>query len=231
MSDSSRDTHAMLAKHHRDGEQFAQMMKDSFAGRFNDEFWVQWDRWITPVLGDTPLVLDLGTGPGLFLKALAERRPGVHAVGVEFAPWMLAAVEPLPAGCEIVTADLHDPHLPLEDGSADAALAAVVLHEMHQPVRALHEMRRCLKPGGRLFILDWVRAPLELYLRDEADEARVFDPATPANELDDLFVHFAEHNRFAVGDLAYLLEHTGFDVRDTVPLKEGRFAWLIGEKC
>jgi len=230
MSDPSRDTHALLAKHHRDGEQFAQMMKESFAGRFNDEFWAQWDKWITPVLGDAPLVLDLGTGPGLFLKALAERQPGVHAVGVEYAPWMLAAAEPLPTGCEIITADLHDPRLPLEDGSVDAALAAVVLHEMHQPVRALHEMRRCLKPGGRLFILDWVRAPLELYIRNEGDEARAFDPATPANELDDLFVHFMEHNRFSTGDLAYLLEHTGFGVRDTVPLKEGRFAWLIGER-
>ena len=144
-----QQTQEMLAKHHRDGEAFAQLMKDTFEERFGDEFWALWQANIGPVLPEKPTILDLGTGPGMLLKAFAERYPGVRAIGVECAPYMLNASVELPVGCEIISADLHDPHLPLAEGSVDAAIASVVLHEMHQPVRAMQEVHRCLKRGGR----------------------------------------------------------------------------------
>lgn len=223
-------TQAMLAKHHRHGENFAQLMKDTFAGRFNEEFWMVWRQWMEPVLSTPPVVLDLGSGPGLFLRALADRYPGVRAIGVECAPYMLEATGELPAGCEVMCADLHDPHLPLADNTVDAAIASVVLHELNQPVRALQEVRRCLKPGGRLYILDWVRAPLDAYVRNEASKEHVFDPATPVSALEDIFTHFIEHNRFTREDLGYLLEHCGFALLESTPLREGRFARLVAEK-
>lgn len=230
MSERLQQTQAMLAKHHRDGERFAEMMKQGFAQRFNDDFWAEWAKWIEPVYSAEPLVLDLGAGPGMFVKALAERTPGLRAVGVECASYMLAAAEPLPEGSEILTEDLHDPHLPLADGSVDAAMASVVLHEMSQPLRTLQEMQRCLKPGGRLYILDWVRAPLEVYIRAQTDEARVFDRATPVDELDDLFTHFIEHNRFSREDLIYMLNLCGFSVLHSRIMKEGRYAQIVAEK-
>lgn len=230
MSERLQQTQTMLARHHRDGERFAEMMKQSFAGRFNDDFWAEWERWITPVYSDQPVVLDLGAGPGMFVKALAERTPGMRAIGVECAPYMLEAQEPLPEGCEILTEDLHDPHLPLADSSVDAAMASVVLHEMNQPLRTLQEMQRCLKPGGRLYILDWVRAPLEVYLRAQTDEARVFAPGTPVDELEDLFIHFIEHNRFSREDLVYMLNMCGFSVLHSRIMKEGRYAHIVAEK-
>ncbi|MGM0593846.1 MAG: class I SAM-dependent methyltransferase [Pseudomonadota bacterium] len=230
MSERIKQTQAMLEAHHRDGERFAEMMKQGFANRFNDEFWADWDHWITPVYGERPLVLDLGAGPGMFLKALAERTPNMRAVGVECAPYMLEAAVELPAGCEIISEDLHDPQLPLEDNTVDAALASVVLHEMKQPLRTLQEMQRCLKPGGRLYILDWVRAPLETYIHAQTEEARVFDRETPVDELDDLFIHFIEHNRFSREDLFYLLNMSGFAVLHSRIMKEGRYAQIVAEK-
>ncbi len=228
MNDRLKQTQDMLAKHHRDGAAFAQMMKDTFDGRFNDDFWAMWARDIEPALSDEPVILDLGTGPGMLLRALAARYPRLRAIGVECADYMLAAADELPAGCEIITADLHDPHLPLDDGSVDAAVASVVLHEMHQPVRALQEVARCLKPGGRLYVLDWVRAPLKQYL--EEAELDVFAPDTPLDALEDLFIHFIEHNRFSADDLVFLLENTGFRALQTTMLKDGRQARLIAEK-
>ena len=62
MSERLQQTQAMLARHHRDGERFAEMMKQSFAERFNADFWAEWKRWITPVYSAQPLVLDLGAG-------------------------------------------------------------------------------------------------------------------------------------------------------------------------
>jgi len=225
MAEKMQQTREMLEKHHRDGEQFAELMKQTFEGRFNDEFWQAWQQWMAPVMGESAVVLDLGTGPGRFLTEIAARYPGTRAIGVECAEYMINAV---PAGSEIIEADLHDPHLPLADGSVDAVMAAVVLHEMHQPVRTLQEMQRCLKSGGRFCVLDWVRAPLQQYLASE--EQAVFDPAMPLAELEDTFIHFIEHNRFSADDLAFMLEQTGFKVLDITLLKNGQFARLIAEK-
>jgi len=229
MKNKLQQTQNMLAKHHRDGEAFVQLMKETYAGRFNEDFWTLWNARIVPVLSESPVILDLGTGPGTFLHDVQARHPGVRAIGVECAEYMLeAAVNDLPEGCEIITADLHDPHLALADNSIDAVVASVVLHEMHQPVRTLQEMQRCLKPGGIFYVMDWVRAPLQQYLADS--ELAVFDRQTSVDELEDLFIHFIEHNRFSVDDLAFLLENTGFRVLEKTPLKEGRMARLVAEK-
>lgn len=223
-------TQAMLAKHHRDGENFAQLMKETYAGRFNKEFWSVWAEKIEPILPENPTVLDLGTGPGMFLKALVERYPGGRAIGVECAEYMIDAVENLPDNAEIMTADLHDPHLSLEDGCVDAVVASVVIHEMNQPVRALQEVYRCLKKGGRFYILDWVRTPLRQYLEAEMGDFSIFDRARPVDVIDDMFIHFIEHNRYTAEDLEFMLQKTGFRVIEKTLLKDGRHARLIAEK-
>ncbi|SCZ52564.1 class I SAM-dependent methyltransferase [Thiohalomonas denitrificans] len=230
MSERMKETREMLARHHRDGERFAQMMKESFERRFDEAFWADWEQWVVPAYSERPVILDLGAGPGMFVKAAAERYPAARVVGVECAPYMLDAAETLPDNGELLCQDLHDPHFPLEEASVDAAVASVVLHEMNQPVRALQELTRCLRPGGRLLILDWVRAPLEVYVRNQTDEGRLFDPETPVDELEDLFVHFVEHNRFSREDLYYLLHRTGFAVIDSTVTREGRYGRLIAQR-
>ena len=230
MSERVEKTQAMLAKHHRDGKRFVEMMKQGFVERFNDEFWAEWDHWIKPVYSDEPVVVDLGAGPGMFVRALAERSPAMRAIGVECAPYMLEAAVKLPPGCEIISEDLHDPNLPLSDNSVDAAMASVVLHEMSQPLRAMQEIYRCLKPGGRFYILDWVRAPLEVYIRAQTEEAKVFDHSMSVDELEDLFIHFIEHNRFSREDLIYMLNQCGFSVLHSKIMRDGRYANIIAEK-
>ncbi len=223
-----QQTQSMLTKHHRDGKAFVQLMKDTYAGRFNADFWTLWNTHMIPLLGKSPVILDLGTGPGTFLRDVHERHPMARVIGVECAEYMLEAASDLPEGCEIITADLHDPQLPLTDNSADVAVASVVLHEMHQPVRTLQEMQRCLKPGGIFYVMDWVRAPLTQYLKHS--QLAVFDRQTSVDALEDLFIHFIEHNRFSIDDLIFMLENTGFRVLEKAPLKEGRMARIVAEK-
>lgn len=230
MSERLQKTQSMLAKHHRDGDKFAEMMKESFARRFDDTFWSDWEAWISPVCGTDATVLDLGAGPGMFVKTVAERYDNVSAIGVECADYMLDAAVELPPGSRLLAEDLHDPHFPIDEASVDAAICSVVIHEMDQPVRLLQELARCMKPGGRFMLLDWVRAPLEVYVRAQTEEARVFDAQTPTDELDDLFVHFMEHNRFTLDDLVYLLNRTGFAVLHTQVTREGRYARIIAER-
>lgn len=228
MNDSVLKTQEMLAKHHRDGEAFAQTMIETFESRFNDEFWSFWEQKLAPVLSSQSKVVDLGTGPGMFLRALLQRYPDLQAYGVECAAYMLDAVDKLPDNAHIITADLHNPKLPLADNSVDIAVASVVLHEMHQPVKTLMDLHRCLKPGGLFYILDWVRAPLEVYLQNA--DLDVFNGETSAQELEDLFVHFIEHNRFSSADLEFMLVQCGYEVMENTPLVAGRQARILARK-
>ena len=230
MSVTEDNTRDMLAKHHRDGAWFAKLMIETYPDRFNDEFWSVWQELMTPAFGDAPTVLDLGSGPAMFIKDLIKRYPGTQAIGVECAAYMLDAMGDLPKAASVIDADLQDPTLPLADNSVDGVIASVVLHEMNQPIRSFKEIHRCLKPGGRFYILDWVRAPLSQYIAAESNETEVFGNEISVDELDELFVHFIEHNRFSQDDLAYMLEHTGYRLIDNTPLREGRFARLIAEK-
>lgn len=228
MSSQLKETQAMLAKHHRDGERFVELMKETFADRFDETFWQEWQQWVEPTLEAKPVLLDIGSGPGLLLHALAKHHPDATVYGVECAPYMLAAIKDLPAQCQVIETDLHDPDFGLEDNSVDAVVCSVVLHEMNQPVRTLQALQRCMKPGGIFVLHDWVRGPLKLYLAD--NEAAMFDSATAVTELDDTFVHFMEHNRYSIEDLFYLLEKTGFETLESKTVRGGRYARIIARK-
>ena len=228
MTDKLKQTQALLEKHHRDGTAFAQLMKETFANRFNDAFWDYWETNIWPGVSKPAVVMDLGTGPGMFLHAVAQRFPGTNLYGIECAPYMLEAIDDLPENATIIEADLHNPMLPLADSSVDVSVAAMVLHEMHQPVKALMEVHRCLKPCALLYILDWVRVPLVNYMADS--DIKVFDKNTPADQLEDLFVHFIEHNRFTIEDLVFMLNSLDFEVVDQSLLNQGRHARILAKK-
>jgi ArsR family transcriptional regulator len=44
--------------------------------------------------------------------------------------------------------------LPIDDGQLDAAVVALVLHHVPEPARALSEVHRVLKAGGRVLVVD-----------------------------------------------------------------------------
>lgn len=99
---------------------------------------------------DTAL-LDAGTGTGAVLRALASRAdPPGRVVGVDSSEAMLARVPPLLEGWELLRADVAA--LPFDDASFDTATAAYLLHVLAPATRmaALEELRRVLRPGGRL---------------------------------------------------------------------------------
>ena len=96
---------------------------------------------------------DLGCGTGGLLEALS---PFVaEVVGVDSSAAMLAAARrrtaPVP-NVQLRRGALTA--LPLDDASLDAALLVLVLHHVSEPARALWEVARVLKPGGRALVLD-----------------------------------------------------------------------------
>lgn len=103
-------------------------------------------------------VLEIGGGTGanlpFYRSAVAE------LVVTEPEEPMIRRLQPKLHGYRIPTRVLRAPaeQLPLEEGSFDCAVTTLVLCTVAQPDRALAEIRRLLRPGGRLLFLEHVRS-------------------------------------------------------------------------
>ena len=105
---------------------------------------------------------DLGCGTGQLTAALAPFVGRVIAVDASAA--MLQAAKKRLQGFENVELRRGDLEaLPIDDARLDAATLALVLHHLPEPERALAEVARVLKPGGRLLIVDMLPHDRESY--------------------------------------------------------------------
>ena len=105
------------------------------------------------LLDDSWVVGDLGCGTGQITEALAPNVGKVIAVD-ESGP-MLQVAESRLAKCPNVELRIGTiESLPIEDDTLDAAVLFLVAHFITDPAKAMREIRRVLKPGGRLLIVD-----------------------------------------------------------------------------
>lgn len=219
------DTLTLLKQHHNDGEKFVELMKNSAIERFNAHFWDNWAKWLTPVLSEIPQIADFGCGPGMLLQLLRTHYPQAHLIGVEYAPYMLEALDK--EAFHIVVHDLHESALPIRLNSIDVITLSYCLHELSQPVTALQSAYEVLKPGGRCLIMDWVRVPLITYLTSQTTQ----DILTMDNAvLKDTFTHFTEHNRYHADDVSWLLQKVGFTILEQAEGKSEQFMRWVVEK-
>lgn len=92
-------------------------------------------------------VLDVATGTGLVLRSLRDARAGARLTGVDLSPGMLAvARERLP---EATFIEVDATALPLSDASVDVVICVTGLHLFPDPVAAVAEWARVLRPDGR----------------------------------------------------------------------------------
>ena len=63
------------------------------------------------------------------------------------------------SGLPVQVVETGAEHLPFEDDSFDTAVTTLVLCTVDDPERAVSELARVLKPGGRLIFLEHVRSP------------------------------------------------------------------------
>lgn len=144
-------------------------------------------------------VLDLACGTANLLPRLGEWGARVECyVGADLAPEMLRGARPKLAASSFpaatVAADVAA--LPFADGAFGTVVTASALHDWPEPERAFAEMRRVLRPGGRLLLLDWCRdsaamTALNAFLR---------------------IVRNPFHRMYSQGEAAALLRDAGFRV-------------------
>jgi demethylmenaquinone methyltransferase/2-methoxy-6-polyprenyl-1,4-benzoquinol methylase len=110
-------------------------------------------------LTDRARVLDVCTGTGDLALAAVNRQHGASVVGVDFAAEMLrlGLVKVRAASLEnrihLVRGDAA--RVPVGDATCDAATIGFGIRNVADPERALAEIARILKPGGRLAILEF----------------------------------------------------------------------------
>jgi SAM-dependent methyltransferase len=96
-------------------------------------------------------VLDIGTGPGTVAAAALARGATVSAIDAD--PEMVeTAVRDVP-GLDVRVAIL--PELPFPDAAFDAVVGNFVINHVAEPADTLAELRRILRPGGRLALTCW----------------------------------------------------------------------------
>jgi ubiquinone/menaquinone biosynthesis C-methylase UbiE len=128
-------------------------------------------------------MLEIGPGTGLFsLPVATSIGPGgtlsVIDVQQEMLDHTVAAARG--AGVENIVAARQDAReLPYDSDSFDGAFMVTVLGEIPEFVRALGELHRVLRPGGRLvvgeFLIDWHAVPLGVLRRRAGSQGFAFE--------------------------------------------------------
>jgi len=109
-------------------------------------------------------ILEIGPGAG---PNLAYYSPNVHWTGIEPNPFMHPYLrrEAERLGRRIEIRDGTAERVPAEDSSVDAVVSTLVLCSVGDVPKALQEILRVLRPGGRFVFIEHIAAPPGTWLR------------------------------------------------------------------
>jgi SAM-dependent methyltransferase len=155
-----------------------------------ERFMGRWSRLVAPQLVDFTDVpdrgrlLDVGSGTGALTFALAERKPQCKVVGIDLSKEYVAYANSknrFPDRASFETGDAQ--LLRFADQSFDASLSLLVFNFIPDPRKALREVCRVTKPGGRISAAVWDYGEGMRMLRAFWDGAVSIDPK--AEEADE----------------------------------------------
>ena len=104
------------------------------------------------------VVADIGAGSGYFSFRIAQKVPDGEVLAVDIQQEMLDLIEQRKAAdsgenIRTVLGAIDDPRLP--ENSIDAAIMVDAYHEFSHPFEMIDGIHRALKPGGRIFLLEY----------------------------------------------------------------------------
>ena len=127
---------------------------------FSEFAYRHWREWLWQQVPARGRILEVGIGTG---KNIPFHPRDAQVIGVDISPKMLARAQDrkqkLRANTKLVLGDAQRLNLP--DASVDAAVASFVLCSIPDPVLAVRELRRILRPGGRVYLLEHMRSANE----------------------------------------------------------------------
>ena len=115
-------------------------------------------------------VADIGAGTGYLTLELAKKAAQVIAVDNSSQMLSIARKEAGKAGLSNIRfLDGNAEELPVEDEQVDLVYANMLLHHVNDPLQVFKEMRRILKPGGKVIITD-INEHEHTWLRQEKSD-------------------------------------------------------------
>ncbi|MBI4550518.1 MAG: methyltransferase domain-containing protein [Candidatus Omnitrophica bacterium] len=127
----------------------------------------RWQRYLSATLGffaawlnlnGSETVLDVACGTGALEHLLLSGHPGQKIQGADLSEGMLEQARRRLSNFPNLRFEKADAAaLPHGEGAFDVVVCANAFHLFADPASALREMRRVLKPGGRLVLMDWCR--------------------------------------------------------------------------
>jgi ubiquinone/menaquinone biosynthesis C-methylase UbiE len=109
-------------------------------------------------LGDEPVLVDLGTGPGILALQVHRILPHAKIIGVDPSREMLniARINASESGMENFDARLgRAEEIPIETDSIDLVFSQFSFHEWQDQAKGLEEVFRILRPGGWFVLRDF----------------------------------------------------------------------------
>jgi ubiquinone/menaquinone biosynthesis C-methylase UbiE len=120
------------------------------------------------------IAADIGAGTGFVTEGLIRER--LHVIAVDQSNAMLDEMRKRFSEVDGIEYRLGESgKLPIPDGSVDYAFANMYLHHVESPLKAIKEMMRILKPGGKLVITDMDTHMFEFLKREHHDRWMGFD--------------------------------------------------------
>ena len=163
-------------------------------------------------------ILDVGCGTGT-LAVAARLRVGPSGIvcGIDASPQMVAraTTKARKAGVDVAFSRAFAQTLPFPDGRFDVVFSTVMLHHLPRPARqqSLNEMRRVLKPQGRVVAVDFASS------RD-----------TSSGHIGRLLAHLhhRRHGHVDPSDLLALVRDAGFHVIESGAVGVGDLHFVLG---
>lgn len=198
-----------------------------------------WKRYTITVANPQPgqQVLDIAGGTGDLSRAFARRvGPTGRVVHTDINEAMLREGRNrlLDEGLVLPTMVCDAERLPFADNSFDLVSVAFGLRNMTHKEQALSEMRRVLKPGGKLLVLEFSRVAKPL---EKAYDWYSFNVLPKLGQLvagdAQSYQYLAESIRMHPGqeELRQLMKSVGFGHVDVHNLSAGVVALHVGIKC
>ena len=162
-------------------------------------------------------VLDVGCGTGT-LAIVAKRQVGTTGTvyGVDASPEMLARAgkKATRAGVEIVLKNGLVESLPFQDAQFDVVLSTVMLHHLPGKLRrqCAGEIRRVLKPGGRVLAVDFGTTP---------------------TQRRGIVAHFHRHGHISLAEIVAIFSEAGMSILESgaVGISDLQFALATAPSC